>query len=120
MSATRHAYKAELIDNIVNFYRRIGIMLNHDEALARLGFKLDNVSGAFGSSWIDDLLEFCTQNPQYHIVTMTVPGRLENRYGVERVPLTYATGIAPQQMAKDCLRGDSGVTIDLRGTLQKV
>ena len=78
--AARHAYKMELIDDIGSFYRRVGIILNHDGQLERLGFKLEYVSGGFGPSWIGELLEFCAQNPEYHIVTMTIPGRLENRY----------------------------------------
>jgi len=79
MSATAAEYKMELTHDIHAFYRRTGTILNHEE-LEWLGLKYDDSSPIFGNSTVHIIIDFCRHYGDYHIVTMTEPGRLENRY----------------------------------------
>ena len=69
----------ELTHDIHAFYRRTGTILNHEE-LEWLGLKFDDSSAIFGDSTVHIILDFCRRNADYHIITMTEPGRLENRH----------------------------------------
>ncbi|MBF0442653.1 MAG: hypothetical protein HQK54_12170 [Oligoflexales bacterium] len=80
MSASCHEYKIELTDNVHAFFRQTGIILNHEE-LEWLGFQLKNgFTTIFGDSEVPLIIQFCEENPEYHIITMTQPGHIENRY----------------------------------------
>ena len=77
--ATVHRNQLEVTNDIGPFYRRIGLLCTYPQ-LEWLGFYLDNSEGMFTLSQSRMLLEFCRDNPEYHVVTCTHPGRLENRY----------------------------------------
>ena len=79
MPASAAEYKMELSHDISAFYRRTGTILNANE-LIWLGLKADDLTAIFGESEVNILLEFCKDNPEYHIVTIAEQGRLENRY----------------------------------------
>jgi len=79
MSAKGHGNRIEMIVDIVEFYDRVGIVGSYKE-LAWLGFELDNFGGIFRSKDHPQLLRFCEENPEYHVVTCTEPGRFVNHY----------------------------------------
>jgi hypothetical protein len=69
----------EIIDDIHIFYRRVGL-IKYSGRLIPLGLTTDNIGAMFRCSQIDELLEFCSENPAYHIVSGTSPGMCTNRY----------------------------------------
>ena len=77
MGATYQEYKIELIDNIHVFFRRTG-KLSYYKELEWLGFQLESITGGFRQTQVVMLLDFCKNNPEYHIITQTHPGRYIN------------------------------------------
>ena len=79
MSATCHEYKMELTDNVHSFFQRTGIIVNGDE-LEWLGLNSYSFTATFLESVVHMIVDFCKNNPEYHIITVTSPGHMENRY----------------------------------------
>jgi hypothetical protein len=79
MPASAAEYKMELSHDISAFYRRTGTILNPNE-LIWLGLKADDLTAIFDEDEVKILHEFCKDNSEYHIITITEPGRLENLY----------------------------------------
>ena len=70
--------KIEIMTDISRFFRRVGLIYDYRK-LEWLGFHLkDNLIGSFGEDDLKELLDFCGDNPEYHIVTVTHPGRYVN------------------------------------------
>ena len=57
-----------------------------------LGFDPFSQTGAFQQSETTSLLDFCAQNPEYHIVTYTSDHRYINRYVPDQRVYRLATG----------------------------
>ena len=68
----------EVTDDYSAFYTRTG-MLGY-LSLELLGFRISNYGGIVPSEQVEEAREFCVQNPDYHILTMTGDGYYENRY----------------------------------------
>ena len=79
MVAVAHERRIEMYDELLAFYGRTGLIYSFSE-LMRLGFAKDDVTGAFRSDRIAELLEYCAKRPAFHVITMTQSGRYENRY----------------------------------------
>ena len=79
MSATATEYKMEMTHDIHAFYRRTGTILNPLE-LMWLDLKFEDLTPIFGDSEVGVILTFCRENPEYHVISMTESGRLENRF----------------------------------------
>ena len=79
MGTTQYKNQVEITDDIHIFFRRTGL-LYLTEQVEWLGFRLNNSLGVFNESQAQMLVKFCEQNPEYHIISGTGPGYLENRY----------------------------------------
>jgi hypothetical protein len=55
-------------------------LIIRNEDLEWLGIQRNNCSGMFDQSQVHLIIAFCEANPDYHIVSVTRPGRLANRY----------------------------------------
>jgi hypothetical protein len=69
----------ESTDDIAMFYGRTGIICNNEQ-LEWLDLHPHESFGLFDESQAAVLLDFCANNPQYHIISGTQPGRMENRF----------------------------------------
>ena len=63
----------EVTDDFQSFLERTGTLTYYKY-----------VCGFFMVTQIPELLQFCEENPNYHILTMTHPGYYENRYVAEK------------------------------------
>ena len=81
MGATSLDNQTELTDDFEAFYERTGLIFSYLDILS-LGFgRNDTYCGFFtGSQQELELVDFCKKKPWYHIITITGPGRYENRY----------------------------------------
>ena len=79
MSALLTENKWKITDDANLFYQRTGL-ISHFEELLSLGFARSDYSGAFWGPQVEALINYCKNDPCYHIITITVPGRYENRY----------------------------------------
>ena len=79
MSATCHKYKMELTDNVRSFFQRTGIIVN-DEELDWLGVNSSCFTPLFLEPEVHAILDFCKNNPEYHIITVTYPGHITLNY----------------------------------------
>jgi len=79
MGASGYGDRIELIVDISEFYRRVGLVAYYLE-LEWLGLVPNFCSGFFWGEDLPQLQQFCRGNPQYHIVSTTSPGRLVNKY----------------------------------------
>ena len=79
MDATCQKNQTEVLDNIHAFFRRTGIV-SYFKELEWLGFEPNKFSGSFRDAEVVSLINFCENDSDYHIVTMTHPGQMENRY----------------------------------------
>ena len=68
MTAYSREDHIELIVEVKQFYDRVKIVFPHTE-LEQLGLEPDSFSGMFFEESVDQLIEFCTHNSTYHIVT---------------------------------------------------
>ena len=94
----------EITDDWNEFRKRTGMMLNPSQ-FAALPFRPDNVCGAFGESQARQLLEFCGEHPEFHIISST-SGVFENRY-------------VPHQNLYMLAEGDSNPNLVLNMCLKK-
>ena len=79
MGASGCGDRIELIVDICEFYRRVGLVASYLD-LEWLGLQPNLCSDFFWSEDLPHLQQFCRENPEYHIVSSSSPGRLENRY----------------------------------------
>ena len=79
MGASARKDKLDIMVSTPAFYDRTGIVSDYQE-IEWLGFELDNLVGIFSQEDLPELLIFCKENPAYHIITCTAPGRLVNKY----------------------------------------
>ena len=79
MSATGREDHIELIVDMDEFCRRVGLVSSHVE-LEWLGFKMESFGGTLRARRLPELLAFCAENPEYHIMTYTDLGRIANKY----------------------------------------
>ena len=79
MGATAKEFAPEIIEDIPTFNRRVG-MISFSHKLIPLGFHLKMSDGLFDESHLDELLDFCKQNKNYHIVTITGDFHYTNRF----------------------------------------
>ena len=79
MGARAKENHVELIVNYDEFYRRVGLVTNYYD-LEWLGFSGHDFAGSFNSCHLPQLLTFCDQNPDHHIVSVVAPGRYVNKF----------------------------------------
>ena len=79
MGARAKENHVELIVNYDEFYRRVGLVTNYYD-LEWLGFSGHDFAGSFNSCHLPQLLTFCDQNPDHHIVSVVEPGRYVNKF----------------------------------------
>ncbi len=77
--ASKFEHQAEITNDASAFYSRIGLLKTYRQ-LRPLGLEISEIIAVFDQSQIGMLQEFCTENPDHHIVTLTRPERLENRF----------------------------------------
>ena len=77
--ATKQERFLEITDNYSMFIERTGLILDPRD-LSALGIRSDDIGTMFWEKSTGMLLEFCKNNRNYHIVTITRPGRFENSY----------------------------------------
>lgn len=73
------------------FFDRTGIIL-FPVRLRELGILTNDVSGTFFSEDVDELLDFCSSNPRFHVVTYLGEGFYLNRYDVRGFLFKLAEG----------------------------
>jgi hypothetical protein len=61
------------------FFDTVGLIIDQ-RRLRALGLQIENVTGTISPHEIEDVLDFCAQNPQYHVVSMIGEGIFLNRY----------------------------------------
>lgn len=83
MGARARENKIELIVQSRDFNRRVGLIKNYYD-LEWLGLSGHDFCGAFRRCFLPQLIQFCKENPEYHIVTSDGPGRLINRLVEEK------------------------------------
>ena len=79
MSATGREDHIELIVDMDDFCRRVGLVSSYRE-LEWLGFEMEGFGGTFRARRLPELFAFCADNPDYHIMTYTDQGRVANKY----------------------------------------
>ena len=79
MSASGHQDRIELMIDIHQYFRRVGMISDFRE-LAWLGFDMGIYLSIFSQHLTAQLLTFCRENPEYHVVTSVDPGRWVNKY----------------------------------------
>ena len=100
----------EITDDHKLFEERTGLLSSWE--LEELGFHMDDLSGMFGDSAAGILVEFCTKNPQYHIVSASC-GRFENRYVSGRNVYMLAEGDKNPNLVLDmCLKKDPNLLME--------
>jgi len=70
--------KSELLVSARDFNQRVGLVKDFYE-LEWLGLSGHDFCGSFGRSCLPQLVQFCDDNPEYHILTCDGPGRYVNR-----------------------------------------
>ena len=98
--------KTEVIADINEFYTRVHTISN-DEELRFLGFNVDSVVGTFHEEDLADLKQFCKDNPEFHIVTQTHPGRHVNRLIEKSDHYTLADGDANPNLILNPFAGEN-------------
>ena len=83
MGARARENKIELIVQSRDFNRRVGLIKNYYD-LEWLGLSGHDFCRAFRRCFLPQLIQFCKENPEYHIVTSDGPGRLINRLVEEK------------------------------------
>ena len=110
--ATVKENSVDLLDDFAMFAERTGLIIAPED-LSMLGLHMDDIQAAFWGSSSDMLLEFCKQHPQYHIVTITGPGRLENRYIPRKNIYMLAAGDShPGRVIDMCLKKDPNLHLE--------
>jgi len=91
VTAVANINHIELVVESDTFHKAVKIIVDPDE-LHWLGFDPFSQIGAFQQSDIPSLLDFCQQNPEYHVVTYTSDHRYVNRYVPDQRVYRLATG----------------------------
>lgn len=79
--------------DIHEFYRTTGIIVLRPR-LRELGFLTNDVTGTFRPCEMDDIRDFCAQNPAFHVVTYLGLGLYINRYEIRGNQFKLAEGNA--------------------------
>ena len=79
MTASGSEDRVELMVDIHQYFRRVGMISDFRE-LAWLGFDMGIYLSIFPQHLAAQLLTFCRENPEYHVVTSVDPGRWVNKY----------------------------------------
>lgn len=80
------------------FYRTTGMIIMLPR-VKQLGLITDDVGATFWPNEMDDVLDFCAKNPQFHIVTYLGEGIFVNRYDERGLMFQLAEGDAdPEYM----------------------
>ena len=79
MSASGYEDRVELMVDINKYFRRVGMICDFRE-LAWLGFDMGIYLSIFSQHLVPQLLTFCRENPEYHVVTSISAGRWVNKY----------------------------------------
>jgi hypothetical protein len=79
MGASGYGSRIELIVNISEFFKRVGLICDYQE-FEWLGLQRGISLTSFPPHLVEQLLNLCAQDPTYHIVSGTAPGRLVNKY----------------------------------------
>ena len=77
MGARASEHKIELFVTSRDFNRRVGLITNYYD-LEWLGLTGHDFCGTFECRFLPQLIQFCKDNPEYHILTSSGPGRLIN------------------------------------------
>ena len=91
MAARANGEKAVLYFKSRDFYQRVGVINNFHE-LEWLGLAGHDFSGTFGSWMLPELIRFCRDNPEYHILSSNGPGRVVNQLLEGKVYYMIANG----------------------------
>ena len=79
MDAMGIANRREFTDDISMFYARTGLLCLAKQ-LEWLDLPIKDAFGLFDESQIEMLVDFCSFHHEFHIISGTNPGWLENRY----------------------------------------
>jgi len=77
MGARAKEKKVELMVNRREFFDRVGMVTNYYE-LVGLGLDGHDFCGLFSKKILPELRTFCTDNPEYHLVSSAGVGRFVN------------------------------------------
>lgn len=91
MGALGHGSRIELIVNISEFFKRVGLICDYQE-FDWLGLERGMSLTSFPPHLVGQLLDLCEQDPTYHLVSGTAPGRLVNKYVPNALSYQLAKG----------------------------
>ena len=91
MGATRREDHIEVLFDIKQFYDRVGMVVTYME-VEWLDLPVVDIGGTFDEEHVPQLLQFCAENPEFHIVTCTGPWRLANKYVTGKRVYMLASG----------------------------
>ena len=110
-SAAQQENCLDITDEVDVFTRRTGLLWSQWQ-VEKLGFHREEISGMFGDSSVGMLLEFCAENPEYHIVSASC-GRFENRYFPHKNVYMLAEGDNSPNLVLDmCLKKDPNLLME--------
>jgi len=81
----------EYLTDTGTFMRRTGVISDYDELFA-LGLFHDSILGGFYRDNVDELRMFCSQHPEYHIVSVVNANCYLNRFAPGAVSFYLADG----------------------------
>ena len=79
MAAYANEDRLELVFDIPEFYRRVGIVTPYTQLLA-LGLPVCDFSSGVYNDAVLPMVEFCAENPDYHMITILSGGRTINKF----------------------------------------
>lgn len=98
MGARVNENRIELLVDSGEFRARVGMIEDYLE-LEWLGFKLNNICGIFRSQDLPNLIAFCRDHPNYHIVSSLGSGRYINKYDPSARSYALANGDKNRSLA---------------------
>ncbi|MBF0441546.1 MAG: hypothetical protein HQK54_06550 [Oligoflexales bacterium] len=111
-SGTKRENDLDVTEDYNLFIERTGLLLSQRQVTA-LGIRTDNIGATFWESSTGMLLDFCKENPMYHVVTIIRPGRIENRYIPRKNIYMLASGDKNPKLVLDmCLKKDPNLFIE--------
>ena len=90
-AAVHNPSQREVTDDLHAFFQRTGLIVNYKE-IEWLGFKLDNFTGLFWRRHLPELMEFCSRNEEYHIISLMPGVCYENCYNQKAKNFHLAKG----------------------------
>ena len=92
----------EFLETCHLFFRRVGKMRFDD--FKDLAIKPDEPIGIFSRSRILELINFCRENPDYHVISVTKQGIFLNGYTSQAAYYCVGWGEVNPRLAFDCCR----------------